>query len=135
MNQATEALPCEIEFPEGWEEKQRAAGRMIDGNDERRRYPRWVCRAPAAMRLQQSIPSIPRSEAWVRILLRNVSRCGTGFVHSKQLFPEEECLLLFPNGIQRRLKVMRCRRLGPKCFEVGGEFSDDAGDLPTDQLT
>lgn len=69
-----------------------------------------------------SLPTISRQEAWCRILLRNVSRRGAGFFHSEQLFPEEETMIVFANGSQRILQVKRCRRIGPKCFEVGGEF-------------
>ena len=93
LNEAVETLPCEIEMPEGWGAALRASGQVIDGNNDRRRYPRWVCRAGTAMRFQQNIPAIRRSEAWTRILLRNVSRCGTGFFHSEQLFPEEEAMV------------------------------------------
>ncbi len=134
LNQAAESLPCEIVFPEGLEAGLRAGGRMIDGDDDRRRFPRLACRTTAAMRCTQAIPAIRRVETWVRIVLRNVSRCGAGLWHSEQLFPEEECLLLFPNGVQRQFKVKRCRRVGAKCYEIGGEFSDDQGAFDPGQI-
>jgi len=127
MTQNVETLHCEIELPDDWEQWQRSTGQIADGRHDRRRYPRFACNSHAALRCTTTLPSIPRSGIWCRILLRNVSRCGAGFLHSEQLFPDEEALIVLPNGSQRVFQVMRCSRIGPKCFEVG-EFADGSGD-------
>ena len=119
-----ESLSCELELPEDWEERLRLSSQMVDGCHDQRRHPRVACHSHAALRPCNTLPAISRKAIWSRILLQNISRCGAGLLHSEQLFPEEEALLVFPNGSQRILKVMRCRRLGPKCFEIGGEFTN-----------
>jgi len=129
--QTVESLSCNIELPDDWDDRQRSLVQVVDNNQNRRRYPRQTCRANAAMRPRKTLPPIRRNETWSRILLQNISRCGVGFLHSEQLYPEEEAIIVFPNGSQRILRVMRCRRLGPKCFEVGGEFTATQGEGTT----
>ncbi len=121
------SLTCDIELPVDWEERQRSIGLSADNSDQYG-YVRHACHANAALRSRKTFPAICRSEIWSRVLLRNISRCGAGFIHSEQLFPDEEALIVLPNGSQRILQVKRCRRLGPKCFEVGCKFTDRSGD-------
>ena len=125
-----ESLSCELELPTDWEDRQRASGYLVGDHQDRRRYPRKACHIHAAMRVRKTLPTVRREVAWTRILLLNISRCGAGFLHSEQLFPDEEAVIVFPNGSQRIIKVMRCRRLGPKCFEVGSEFTSAFSELP-----
>ena len=127
---AVESLSCELELPANWEESQRASGHLVGDHSDERRYPRKACHIHAALCVRETLPAIRRELVWTRILLRNISRCGTGFLHSEQLFPDEEAVIVFPNGSQRIIKVMRCRRLGPKCFEVGSEFTSVSGESP-----
>ena len=119
----TESLSCKIEFPEDLQDSRRLAGQYTDDDENLRRYPRKACHANAAFRARKTLPAIRRESIWSRIVLQNISRCGAGFLHSEQLFPDEEALIVFPNGSQRIVRVMRCRRLGPKCFEVGCQFT------------
>ena len=121
--QTVEALSCDIELPEDWQDRQQSVGQLVDEYEATRRYPRRACSASAAMRLQRTLPAIRRQSIWSRVLLQNISRCGAGFLHSEQLFPNEEAVIVFPNGSQRIVRVMRCRRLGPKCYDVGCEFA------------
>lgn len=124
--QTVESLVCELELPDDWEDRLRSYGQMVDSHLDQRRYPRKTCHTHAALQSRKTLPAIRRKTVWSRILLQNISRCGAGFLHSEQLFPDEEALIVFPNGTQRILKVMRCLRLGPKCFEIGGEFKSDS---------
>ncbi len=125
---ATESLNCEIEFPDDLQERRQSASQFVNDDEHLRRFPRKACHANAAFRARKTLPAVRREANWSRILLQNISRCGTGFLHSEQLFPEEEALIVFPNGSQRIVKVMRCRRLGPKCFEVGCQFTSSSED-------
>lgn len=125
---ATESLRCEIEFPDDLQERRRWLGQFVNDDENLRRYPRKACHANAAFRSRKTLPAIRREPIWSRIVLQNISRCGAGFLHSEQLFPDEEALVVFPNGSQRIVRVMRCRRLGPKCFEVGCQFTTNSDD-------
>ena len=120
MTQHSRTLPCEIELPDDWDACSRTV--LPETGYEQRRFPRIACQANAALRCSKTFPAIPRTDTWCRVLVQDISRCGTGFLHSEQLFPDEKALIVFPDGNQRAIQVMRCRRLGKKCFEVGCQF-------------
>lgn len=101
----------------------KSAARVISFEKDRRRFPRFECQVEAAMQYQGGLPAIPRSKKWVRVPVRNVSRCGIRFLHGEQVFPQEKVLLVLPEGVQRVIEVRECHRIGPKCFDVGGEFA------------
>ena len=122
--EAITSLECSIVVPDGADVESKSAGRVIDLDRDRRRFPRFTCKVDAAMQYQPSLPAIQRSSGWMRVLVRNVSRCGIGFWHGEAMYPLEQALIVLPNGVQRILEVRRCRRVGPSCFEIGGEFSE-----------
>ena len=122
-------LECEIVIPLGYESKARASRQLIDPNEDQRRYPRQDCQTVAALKYEDFCPALRRSDKFRRIVLRNLSRCGVGFLHSEQMFPHENAFFVLPNGTQRRLKVKRCRRIGSKCYEIGAEFDQPLCDL------
>lgn len=122
--EAITSLECSIVFPETADAGSKAAGRAIDFDKDKRRFPRFTCKVEAAMQYHSGLPAMRRSSRWARILVQNVSRCGMGFWHGEAMFPLEQSLIVMPNGIQRLFEVKRCRRVGPRCFEIGGEFSE-----------
>lgn len=130
--ETTRALVCDIEIPDDLQERRRLSGQFVD-DESLRRYPRKACQANAAFRARKTLPAIRREPIWSRIVLQDISRCGAGFLHSEQLFPDEEALVVFPNGSQRIVRVMRCRRLGPKCFEVGCQFTTNSENSNSEQ--
>lgn len=121
---AITSLECSIVVPNDSKSKGKRAGRFIDLDKDKRRFPRIACKVEAAMQCQNGLPAMRRPSTWVRVLVQNVSRDGMGFWHSEAMFPLEQALIVLPNGIQRLFEVRRCRRVGPSCFDVGGVFSE-----------
>lgn len=59
------------------------------------------------------------------VFLKDISRSGISFVYEFALQPQDIiCIKVVVNGELRtyHLRIMRCRRVGLKVFDVGGEF-------------
>lgn len=90
-------------------------------NDQRRfRRQRVFC--AAALRLAPTLQALPRAVEWHKIVVRDVGRGGVGFLHSQQLYPSERLQMVFPDLRTHYIEVVRCRKLGDHCFEVGAQF-------------
>ncbi len=121
-------LDCEIVLPDDSQANAKGAA-TFDPRDDRRRFPRKRCHADAVLKYQKTFPWLRRPDTFMRIVIRDVSRVGVGFLHSEQMFPQEKAQFGFPNGTERVLTVTRCRRLGPKCYHIGAEFDQPMNDL------
>ena len=89
--------------------------------DERRRFPRLQLRQKAVMDLRQTLPPIEREPAFHCVYVRDISRTGIGFLHADELFPGEKCQLWLPQK-QLQVNIVLCRRQGPRCYVIGGQF-------------
>lgn len=78
--------------------------------NERRAHPRFYLRCKAVLRLDDQTHGI---------YMKDISRSGVGFLHDSQLMPKQRCAILLPNGSWLQLKLVRCRRLAPNCYECG----------------
>ncbi len=124
FSEAIAKVECGIVVPPEPGRAKRGGTGIIDLDKDKRRFPRIPCCVDAVLQYQDGLPSLPRPRKWMRIKLQNVSRCGMGFLHSEPMYPPERALIIFPRGLQRIFVVSRCRRIGPYCFEIGGEFSE-----------
>lgn len=125
-------LPCEIVLPDHLRGHAHATQQLFDPQDDRRRFPRQRCRVSAALKYYDTFPALRRNAEMHRVMLRDLSRGGVGFLHSEEMFPGEYARLVFPNGTERHLQIKRCRRTGPKCYFVGAEFDEPLQDLTED---
>ena len=122
------SLPCGVVLPDFLRDDFERRGLAATGRDESRRYPRYHVRGHAyraAIRYCQSLPALARPPAVAGVLTTTISRGGVGFLHSEQMFPQEQAQLVLANGAGRMIQVSWCRRLGPRCFEVGARFLED----------
>jgi hypothetical protein len=115
-------IECKIELPSSWSDFFDRRGRLRGALEDKRRFPRIYLRASAAVQYRQSFPALPRPETWHKVYTKDVSRTGLGFLHSEPLYPMEQLCLVLPDGCCRRIEVVRCRRIGPRCFEIGAVF-------------
>ncbi len=122
LSEVIRRASCEIEVPEDHGPENRSSARLIDLDKDKRRFPRYPCQMDAILQYQDGLPALRRSRQWSRIMVQNISRCGMGFLHSEPMYPTERALIVFPQGIQRVFVTQRCRRIGPRCFSIGGEF-------------
>ncbi|MCA9131992.1 MAG: hypothetical protein KDA45_02510, partial [Planctomycetales bacterium] len=56
-----------------------------------------------------------------KVLIKDLSRSGIGILYHQQLYPEEQFQVRFQGRLLHAL-VVRCRRLGPLCYETGGRI-------------
>lgn len=56
-----------------------------------------------------------------KVLIKDLSRSGIGILYHQQIYPEEQFQIRF-NGRLINAIAVRCRRLGPKCYETGGRI-------------
>ncbi|MBN2476776.1 MAG: PilZ domain-containing protein [Pirellulales bacterium] len=115
-------LRCEVDLPDSWSESPLEGKMLLGSSFDQRRFPRFQIRVCGALRYRQSLPALPRAEAWHRVFARDISRCGLAFLHSEQLFPREQMRLVLPDGKESLIEVARCRQIQPRCFEVGVRF-------------
>ena len=52
------------------------------------------------------------------ILVKDISKTGIAILYHRQIFPCEK-LAIFLHGRSIEATAVRCRRIGPKCFETG----------------
>ena len=132
MQRLAEALAdccCEIELPDTWHDFFEKTGVLAGAYAEGRRFARNRFRGCAAIRHAQTFPSLRRPATWHKVYTKDISRCGLGFLHSQQLFPRECMHIFLPEGTRRTVEVVRCRRLGRRCFDIGARFAEEFPDL------
>ena len=138
LDELVAQLHCEIQLPESMADFFSVDGSALPAMYScRRRFQRISLRVFAGLHVRQSSPAIPRQAKWHRIYLKDVSHGGAAFLHSEQLFPRERMKILMPDDRIRRLlpgrsqaiiEVIRCRRIGEKCFDIGSKFVDSLHD-------
>ncbi len=90
--------------------------------EEKRRHVRSHMRVVAALQYRRSLPSLVRQPEWFKIVMRDISRSGISFLHSEQVFPTEQLMLVMPDCKPRCIEVVRCRRINQSCYEVGASY-------------
>lgn len=115
-------LPCLVQLPASWLERYGEHAPPME--HDQRRFPRLACgsHAKAALEYRATLPSRPRDAISWAVYPVSISRGGLAFLHSEQLFPCEKFQISFADGKNIEIEIARCRRIGPRCFEVGARF-------------
>jgi len=117
----TGPLRCDLPLAQLTQGPSEAAPTVATENDQRRfRRQRVFC--AAALQHTSTLKALPRADEWHKVVIRDVGRGGVGFLHSQQLYPSERLRLVFPDLKTHYIEVVRCRKLGDQCFEVGAQF-------------
>lgn len=125
LTEALSACRCSVRLPAEWADFFEKSGPAPGAFDDRRQFPRLNLRGVAALRYRQTLPSLPRPAGWHRVYTKDICRGGLGFLHGEQLFPRERMTILLPDASSRAIEVVRCRRVGPDCYEIGARFVAD----------
>lgn len=95
---------------------------VSNGTSESRRFPRLDFRA-CVQALVHAPPGDPEGKPTsCQVLTRDISRSGMNLLHKSQVFPGQLIDLTLPDGQERRLEVVWCRRLGMGCYSAGCRF-------------
>ncbi len=114
-------LDWSIELPPNWSGFFDETGESSSLVDDQRQNRRMKIRTLAVMHLEHRLPAIPRPELPLAAYTRDFSRRGCGFIAPVQLFPQEMVRLILPT-FWLRLLIVRARRVGNHCFEIGTEL-------------
>lgn len=85
---------------------------------EERKHIRIRARAKCAGFFESTLSSLPRDSIGIPVYTADFSRGGCGFLSAIQIFPTERLRLILPT-FWLQIEAVRCRKLGPKCYEVG----------------
>jgi len=124
---AIDALPCAIEFPEGWGDNGEGFLQPSPTYADQRQYPRFACRGTqgrAALEYQHSLPAISRVHRIWRVYLMDLSRSGIRFLHGEPLYPREWMRIVLSDGKRRGIEVQWCLRIQKDCYAIGTRFSE-----------
>jgi hypothetical protein len=85
---------------------------------EERKHIRIRARAKCPGFFESTLPSLHRDSTCIPIYTADFSRGGCGFISAIQIFPTERLRLILPT-FWLQLQIVRCRKLGPRCYEIG----------------
>lgn len=116
-----QSVDWNIELPSTWSNYFDEVGECNSLTEDERQNRRVKVRSQGVMLNERSLPSCDRGTDPIGIYSRDFSRRGCGFIAPHQLFPQEAVRLILPT-FWMRLLITRTRRVGPSCYEVGGEL-------------
>jgi hypothetical protein len=116
-----QSLDWQIQLPPIWSNFFDEVGKSSTVPNDERQNVRKRVRTLGVMHFDKQLPSIPRPHTPIGIYSRDFSRRGCGFVSPFQVYPQEIVRLIMPT-FWIRLLICRARRIGPCCYEIGGEL-------------
>jgi hypothetical protein len=120
-----EHLPCSVVLPATLEAAFEQQGSIPSLPGCKRRFPRFRCRGKSnriALEHRQSLPGLPREQAWFAAYLTDIGRGGIGLLHSEPLYPKERLRVVLLDGSLRQIQIARCERVGLRCYSIGAHF-------------
>ena len=88
---------------------------------EQRSSARLRVRCEALIHSTYTPPFLMRAEKRARVLVKDLSRSGVGILLHQQMYPTERFWIEL-NHRRLHVTVVRCRKLGDACFEVGASI-------------
>ncbi|MEX2186761.1 MAG: PilZ domain-containing protein [Pirellulales bacterium] len=116
--QLIERIPCRVQLPLDWEEQFEGEGYVASYAGEFRANFRYRASRRAVVQIGGELPAFPRDGGMFGAFVQDFSRRGMGLLYHEQLFPEERVRVLLPS-VSVDGTVVRCRRRGPDCYELG----------------
>lgn len=113
--------PIDFAIPPRVREDLQRKGTGAAMHNDNRESPRFRTNGPAILTWISSPPAVDKSHPTSQVIVRDISKTGVGILTSTQWFPEQVGKLEFAVG-EMTVKVMRSRRIGPRCFEVGARI-------------
>lgn len=113
-----EQLPLLVQLPSHLANYFKEVGYMPTRYNESRSVARMRVRCEAVLTSLIVPPFIQRTETTARVLLKDLSKVGLGFLCHQQMWPTET----FRIHLQGRTldgRVVRCHKLGENCYDVG----------------
>jgi hypothetical protein len=106
-------LPLRAQLPWNWRKYLTDIGVEPAWPESRRRFARAPLRAPIILHAG--------GEAYAGFG-KDISRLGVGLYSPVHLLPKQSVVVELMGGKKLAVRVTRCRRVGPQCFECGTLF-------------
>jgi hypothetical protein len=122
--------PLRVILPEELQRFYAERGYLAAMPHEDRAYARLNVRAQGFIRFLSTSP-IPNCDIIASdtrqgtILVKDISKTGIAFLYHRQIFPCEK-LAIFLHGRALEATAIRCRRIGPQCYEIGAMINSVA---------
>lgn len=127
MNSQNLFPPLKVILPESLRSFYTERGYLATKPHEERHYARLNVRSHGNIRFFQQTYSqqfdlIASDEIQGTVLVKDLSRTGIAILYHRQVFPGERFeLLVHSRSIDAT--AVRCRRIGPKCYETGATIN------------
>lgn len=113
-----DSVPCLVQVPAEYAELLEEEGYATPSPMEERKYARYRFCRPAALQIIEEIPLLPRMRKIGGAFLVSISIGGAAVLFDEQLYPQEKVRIWIAAETLTGT-VSRCRRIGPKCYEIG----------------
>jgi hypothetical protein len=113
MQLAWEKVELKANLPEAMEDFYDHHGTVPSRPGCRRAYLRFFLRGKGILQ---------RKDTYLGVLTADASRQGLKFLSPVQLLPKERCRIRLPKTKEFQIEIIRCRRIGEKCYECGAMF-------------
>jgi len=121
LDSLIQSLDWQIQLPPFWSTFFKDVGETSTLQNDERQNRRMKVRTLAVLHYERSLPSMPRPDQPIGVYIKDFTRRSCGFISANQLFPEEIVRIILPT-FWIRLHLVRARRVGPSCYEYGGEL-------------
>ncbi len=118
LERITSSINWSIQLPDRLKDFFAVSGDSGTVYSDDRKQVRIRARTPCIGYFEKSIPAVSRSNKPRPIYTSDFSRGGCGFIAPEQIYPTEHLRLILPK-FWIQVEVVRCRKLGPNCFEAG----------------
>jgi hypothetical protein len=115
--QRWQELSLRTELPWSWRKYATEIGLERTWPESRRRYARAPLRAPVILQA---------SGRFYAAYGKDISRLGFGLYSPLPLLPKQAIVVELMGGKKLPVRVVRCKRVGPRCFECGTVFETPA---------
>jgi hypothetical protein len=106
-------LPLRTQLPWSWRKYVTEIGLERTWSESRRRYARAPLRAPVIVHAGGEVYAA---------FGKDISRLGVGLYSPTHLLPKQSLVVELLGGKKLAVRVTRCRRVSPQCFECGTLF-------------
>lgn len=113
------SVSWDIELPGGTEAFFRDSGMSASCEMDERSAARMRARAYGILSSEKALPAFPRDPEPIGIYTTDFSKTGIGFIAAEEFLPEETVRITLPT-FWTHVRISRCNKLGPNCFQVGG---------------
>jgi hypothetical protein len=118
FNELIQLYPLTVAIPPKVHLELRERGPIPTCDDDLRVSTRFRCKGPAILEWNESPIGLPLPFPTTQVIVRNLSRTGFSVLADRQWFPEQIATIYLQKAIVTA-KVMRARRLGSRCYDIG----------------